>query len=186
VRTHGRLFAVVLAALGAAALCACKTEQVRTSDGRPMPPEPHAAPPVPDGALANALVARVGAKPADTDGNGYPDLIQLEAYLFSRPHPSPMHEEGAFVFTLHPGGQSSSPGVAPIAQWRLDAARVRDCRMFSPIFGPAYAINLSLLECGSDQLPLTGADLACRFEPADGRAAVVSERVHWIQLGRMR
>jgi hypothetical protein len=173
----------IAAALLAAGASGCMTSSVTTSDGRPMPPAPRAAPHVPDGARVNTIAVQVGNKPADTDGNGFPDLIQVEVHLISRPHPTPIYEEGSFVFALYLPGQSSMPDATPIAQWRIDPEATRKARIRSAI-GSAYAFRLSLLDQVSDRLPQTAADLTCRFEPADGGLPVRAQAVYSVQLGR--
>ncbi|UCD76486.1 MAG: hypothetical protein JSV91_06090 [Phycisphaerales bacterium] len=162
----------------------CETTKVQSSDGRPLPPEPRPAPRTPADALANAIALRVGAKPIDTNGNGYPDLIQVEAYLFSEPHPTPTYEDGAFVFTLHHRGQTDRPDALPIAEWRIEGEVLESCKGISSLFGPAYTFGLSLMDAGGDEYPLCGADLSCRFEPADGRPPVDGKGVRSLQIGR--
>ncbi|MHC4947837.1 MAG: hypothetical protein ACYTG1_06200 [Planctomycetota bacterium] len=177
------------AALVVAILClpaasgGCETT-VTTSDGRPMPPEPRPAPATPDDARVNAIALRIGAKPTDTDGNGFPDQIAVEAYLFAQPHPTPIFEDGTFVFTLFPAGSSIHGDVAPLARWRIGGADLDRLKTRSPLFGPAYGIRLSLLETGGDQYPLLGANLTARFEPADGREPIRTGDVYTIQIGR--
>ena len=148
-----------------------------------MPAEPHAAPLVPAAAKANAMALRVGAKPVDTDANGYPDLIQAEVYLFSEPHPAPMYDDGAFVFNLYKSGQSTLNNNQPLATWRFGGEELAQARTFSRLFGRAYTFNLSLLESGGDRLPLQGANLTCSFEPAGGSPTVQSTGVYSIQIG---
>jgi hypothetical protein len=162
----------------------CVTTNVETSDGRPMPPDPSPPPRTPVGAKVNAIALRVGAKPVDTNGNGYPDQISVEAYLFSRPHPTPIYEDGAFVFELYHQGQSDQPNARPISRWRIEGDALAQSRVIAVPFGPSHAFMLSMLETGGDQYPLIGADLVCRFEPADGRSAVRIDGVRTLQIGR--
>jgi hypothetical protein len=166
-----------------ALLAACQTS-VTTSDGRPSPPEVRPAPPVPAGAQANAMALRVAAKPTDTNGNGYPDLIAAEAYLFSQPHPSPMYEPGAFVFGLYMEGIAFDDGAVPLAEWRIDGDELERRKMRSAMFGIGYGFRLSLLEAGVDELPVMNANLRCSFEPADGRPPVEPTGVPTLQIGR--
>jgi hypothetical protein len=169
---------------GVAALAACQTERVSTSDGRPMPPEPRAAPAAPAGAKANAVALLPAAKPQDTNGNAFPDLLLVDAYLFAEPHPAPIFETGAFVFVLHHEGRADLEGAEPIAQWRIDGAKLDDCRAVT-LWGRGYSIPLSLLEGSGpgERFPLIAATLACRFEPADGRGAIEPRGVYSVQLG---
>jgi hypothetical protein len=165
-----------------APLGACETK-VRTNDGRPMPPDPRPAPQTPPEASANAIALRVGPKPRDTNGNGFPDQIQIEAYLFAQPFPSPIHQHGSFIFELYATGQSTAPGVEPMRSWRVEKDDL-DSRRTRTLYGPGYLLVLSLLEGGSDQYPLIAADLVCRFEPEGGGAAVQGSGVYTLQLGR--
>ncbi len=153
------------------------------ADPRPMPPEPREAPETPADAKADALVLQVAAKPRDTNGNQYPDLIEVQANLFARPHPMPLHEEGAFIFRLYPGGRTDDPAVTPIREWRIEGDALDESRVINPLFGPTYQITLSILDEGTDRLPLMSADLVASFEPADGRAPVVRREVHKMQIG---
>ncbi len=159
----------------------CRTTNVEYGSVRPLPPDPKPARPVPSGANANAMALAVEGKPADTDGNGYPDTIVVSMYLFSLPHASPMFEDGTFVFTLQGDGDADVDDVHPLGQWRLDADQVERGRT---IYGPTHLARLSLLEIGSDRYPLMSANLHCRFEPANGGDAISPRGVHWVQLGR--
>ncbi len=160
----------------------CSTK-VTTSDGRPMPPEPNSAPKTPVDADANAMALLVALKPTDSDGNSYPDQIAVQAFLYSRPHPTSIHEPGAFVFELFAAG-ASVHNSTPIASWRFEGQRVDDARIHSRLFSRGYTFRLSLLETGGDVLPSMTSNLIGRFEPADGRAAVRADGVRIIQIGR--
>ena len=157
----------------------CQTTKVHSSDGRAMPPKPQRAPRVPAGAKANRIAMMVGAKPQDSNGNGYPDLIRVTTYLFSEPHPTPIREEGTFVFELYPAGLTDSEQDL-IARWRLGPEELKRAQSVD-LPGVCYAFSLGLLEVRSDALPLMMANLACRFEPADGRAPVRPQSVHALQ-----
>ena len=161
----------------------CQTN-VRTNDGRPMPPDPRPAPQTPSEAMANAIALRVGPKPRDTNGNGFPDQIQIEAYLFSEPFPSPIYEQGAFIFELYPTGESTTPDMQPLRAWRVEKEILESSRTRT-LYGPGYLLALSLLDDeGSDRYPLIAADLVCRFEPESGGEAVKGSGVYTLQLGR--
>jgi hypothetical protein len=152
-------------------------------DTRPMPPEPRPGPRTPASAKADALVIQVAAKPRDTNGNKYPDLIEVMANLFANPHPMPMHEAGAFVFQLYPGGAIDDPSALPLREWRISGEELEKARVVNPLFGPTYQFSLSLLATGTDRLPLMAADLVAWFEPADGREIIVRREVHTMQIG---
>ncbi len=172
---------LLLSAAFAMFILGCQTTKVEFSSARPLPPDPKPAKPVPSGASANAMALAVEGKPADTDGNGYPDTIVVSMYLFSLPHASPMFEDGTFVFTLHGNGDADADDAQSLGQWRLDANQVQRGRT---IYGPTHLVRLSLLEIGSDRYPLMSANLQCRFEPANGGDAISPQGVHWVQLGR--
>lgn len=173
----------ILPVLAAALLLGCKTTKVEYSSARPMPPDPRPAKAVPSSAKANTMALMVEGKPTDTDGNGYPDLIVANMYLFSLPYTSPMFEDGTFVFSLRYDVDPSSQEFAYIAEWKLIASELERGRN---IYGPVHVARLSLLETGGDRFPLISANLLCRFEPADGREAVRPSGVHWVQLGKVR
>lgn len=173
----------ILPVLAAALLLGCKTTKVEYSSARPMPPDPKPAKAVPSSAKANTMALMVEGKPTDTDGNGYPDLIVANMYLFSLPHYSPMFEDGTFVFSLRYDEDPSTQEFVYIAQWEMNASELERGRN---IYGPVHVAKLSLLETGGDRIPAISANLLCRFEPADGREAVRPNGVHWVQLGRVR
>ena len=170
--------------LGFGALGAAGCQETRTTSGfhRPMPPKPRPLPRVPVDARANALVLNIGAAPLDTNRNGYADLILASAHLFDRRYPAAMHEDGAFVFLLYGGGDAARPGSQPIHEWRIEDEALRRSYTRSA-FGAGYRFRLSLLEGGTDTLPIATADIVCRFEPADGRPAVYPSEISSIQMG---
>jgi hypothetical protein len=181
-RPRRRWSAACAGLLALAVAAGCQTK-VRTSDGRPLPPDPRPAPHVPDSAEVNAMALRVGLKPTDSDGNGYPDLIPVEVYLFASPYASSVQRPGTFEFTLHVAGRSVEGDDAPLATWRFEGPAQEAAGFRSPTFGgTGYAFRLSLLE-RDDELPLMRATLVCRFEPAGGGAAVRSTEAHTIQVG---
>lgn len=163
--------------------CGRDVKVTHTGGSGPMPPKPRPVEPAPAGAKANAVVLQVAPKPRDTNGNGYPDLIEVAAYLFAKPHPTPIYEDGVFVFTLYIAGQSDRPGAIPICEWRIGGEQLESAKVGQTLYGLTYAINLSLLTTSGDTFPLMPADLICRFEPADGREPVVRREVHTIQIG---
>ncbi len=171
-------------AIGLGALGAAGCQETRTASGfqRPMPPKPRPLPRLPADARANALVLNIAAAPLDTNRNGYADLILASAHLFDRRYPAAMHEDGAFVFLLYGGGDAARPGSQPIHEWRIEDEALRRSYARSA-FGVGYRFRLSLLEGGTDALPITTADIVCRFEPADGRSPVYPSEISSIQMG---
>jgi hypothetical protein len=171
------------AALVVALSCCTQTQEVTNTYSRPSPPRPRPAPAVPSGARADAMVLNVEASPVDTDGNGYPDRIRATVHLFDTRYAPPIHEDGAIVFVLHPSGAAGRPGTEPLRQWRFAEARLAEARGLSR-FGACYRFQLSLLDEGTDAVNVSMADLACRFEPSDGRAPARAGGVATIQIGR--
>lgn len=160
----------------------CSSE-VKTSDGRPMPPAPRASPTTPKDSKTNAMAMLVGFKPTDTNGNSYPDLITVQTFLYAKPHPTSMYEDGVFIFELYKSG-GSSRNEAPLAAWRFEPAESESARVYSQLFERGYTFKLSLLDVGSDILPVSTGNLVGRFEPSDGRPAIPCVGVRTIQIGR--
>ncbi len=167
----------------AAALCGCATEQVTTSDGRPMAERPRKAPTTPPDAAINKMAFMVGSRPEDTTGSGYPDLIRATVVLFATPHPMAVRGQGVFHFNLYPFGTAGRESATPIASWTIEGNDVTKAHAES-YYGPAYQFQLSLLEAGGDELPYTSADLRCTFVPDDGSPPVRSEGVRSIRIGK--
>ena len=139
--------------------------------------------PAPPAARADALVLNVSAAPRDTDGNGYPDLIDATAHLFDRRYPPAIYQDGAFIFAMFAPGDVSRPGAEPLHEWRIADEQFQRARGRSA-FGQCYRFRLSLLENdGTDELDLAMADLICVFEPADGGEPTWSGDVATIQVG---
>ena len=108
IHSRSRLF---LPAAVATFILGCRTTHVEYGSVRPLPPDPKPAKPVPSGANANAMALAVEGKPADSDGNGYPDglsgaqisdLVRLtaicdvySALIDRRSYKEPMTNEGA-------------------------------------------------------------------------------------------
>ena len=174
--------------LATIAVAGCRTTVISTSDGRPMPPEPRPAPEVPADAEVNAMAMFVSTKAMDSNGNGYPDVINAEVFLFSKPHPSPMYEEGRFIFALYPVGENIPDDPPIIAAWHMGAEAVRDAR-FETTMMKGHAFRLCMLDADilapfGDRYPLMSANLQCRFEPSTGTEAVETVEVYWIQIGK--
>jgi hypothetical protein len=178
-----RILDVVIVAACLSSLSACQTEKVTTSDGWRMPPPPRSAPPQPPNTKADRMLFTVGVKPDDTNNNGYPDSIRVSVGLFTGEYALSIRQSGTFVFTLYPQGKSGQENVAPIAQWRVSGEAVQRAQAVAA-YGPCYLFQLNLLEAGGDRLPLDRADMVCRFEPDDGSAAITSQGVRTIQIGR--
>jgi len=148
-----------------------------------MPITPRRIAPPPPGTQANAVAIQVAPRPRDTNGNGYPDLVEVAAYLFAEPHEMPLYEDGAFVFAVYIEGHSDDPGAMPLSEWRVAGDALQRARIGETIVGLAHSFTLSLLDTCGDTFPLMAVDLVCRFEPADGRAPIVRREVHKLQIG---
>ncbi len=165
------------------ACAGCQTERVRTSDGRPMPPEPRPARPAPEGLAARHMYLQP-FPPIDGDGNGYPDIIPIETRLWADLRFASLEADGVFVFTLFRRGEARRPGARPIAEWRLTGETIEAGRAQSAL-GVRYLFRLNLLESTTDRLPPTQADLRGRFEPANGAPVVrTRDEVRPVQIGR--
>ena len=170
------LIAVIFAA-------GCVETRLQGYSQRPVPPQRDPAPPPPSSARADALVLTVGAT-LDTNGNGYPDLIQANVHLFDRRYAPTLREDGAFQYTLFPAGEVDLAETDPIRTWRIEGEDLQRAFIRSG-FGLGFRFRLSLLENGAtDRIDLSLGDIVCRFEPADGRDYLYAGEVSTIQLGR--
>lgn len=168
------------------ALAACQTSNVTTSDSRPMPPRPRAIKPPPDSAVPNRMTLLVGQKPIDTNGNGYPDQVEVSSTLFAWPHTTGMEAAGVFEFTLYPMGHADRPDGQPLATWTIPI-EPGSSHLARTIWGYSYNFQLSITAArGSDELPGMRGDLRGRFIPAGDQATPVacSNEVRMVQLGR--
>ncbi|HMN96284.1 MAG TPA: hypothetical protein PKC43_08230 [Phycisphaerales bacterium] len=174
--------------LAMVALGGCETTVEQSNTVRPMPAKPTPPPPTPAGALANNFVLLLlTPKAIDSDGDGRPDTMGVECYLFAEPFPSSLWESGTFVFALHRPGESGVAGSRPLAEWRFGpeiaaAARART------LIGVCYRFALNLAEAdrgaetGRTDIGLPSADLTGRFEPADGRGVIRTTGVRAVQF----
>jgi hypothetical protein len=173
----------VAAGLGLVWMAGCTTTRSNAGYYRPLPPEPRPIQPAPPDARVNALVLNVSATPLDTNGNGYPDLIYATAHLFDTRYPPAIREDGSFVFVLYAAGEAGEPGANALREWRIEGDGVMQASSRSA-FGDCYYFRLSLLDGGTDRLPINMADILCRFEPTDGREPTYSGEVTSIRIGR--
>lgn len=179
-----RAAACVLSIALAACLPACQTT-VTTSDGSAPAPKPVEPIAPPKAARPNALAVTFAPKPADSNGNMLPDTLHITAYLFSRPHPTPMFADGSFHFAIYRLGESGTPekqGPNPLRTWSFDPALVAQSRSAS-LAGPCHEFVLSLLDAGgSDVLPVESVDLVSWFQPKDGGETVWLRGVRSVQF----
>jgi hypothetical protein len=169
----------IIAAAGALFGCETTTE---TSDGRRMPPPPREGMVTPDEAPINAMALVLGPKPLDTDGNLLPDTIQIEAYLFSRPFPNPMHRDGTFEFAIYRSGGAGRTGEKPLRVWTISPERLAGMRGKS-LVGPSFSIGISLLEDGAtDRIGEQSVDLMAHFTEVGSTERVPSMGVRSVSL----
>ncbi len=178
---------------GCALLCAgslmfvaCQTGRVTTSDSRPMPPRPRAVKQPPSDAVPNRMTLLVGQKPIDTNGNGFPDRVEVSSTLFSWPNTAGMETPGTFEFALYPIGHADRPDAQPLARWEIPVESGSPHRVRT-IWGFSYNFQLSITAArGSDELPGMRGDMRGRFIPAfdDAPVVVCSDEVRLVQLGR--
>ena len=112
-----------------------------------------------------------------------PDMIPATIHLFDRRYPPAIFEEGAFVFEMYAPGDVAVTDAEPIRVWRIEGDQLAMARTRSA-FGGCYRFRLSMLDEGSDTLPIAMADVVCRFEPLDGGATVHAGQSASIQIGR--
>lgn len=174
--------AILLAGMLTAVGC---QQTITTSDGTAPAPKLTAPAPAPASARANALAITFAPKPADTNGNLLPDSLQVTAYLFSKPHPTPMFVDGSMHFAIYRMGQAGTPdkmGPDPLRTWSFGAEQVRAMRSMS-LAGPCHELSLSLLDAGgTDVLPVESVDLVAWFQPADGGETVWMRGVRGVQF----
>ena len=180
--------AIVQSVALCAALCmsSCQTT-VTTSDGTAPAPKPTDGPVTPAGTVPNAIAVTFAPKPADTNGNMFPDTLHITAYLFARPHPAPLFADGAFHFSIYRMGESGTTervGENPLRTWAFDADAVTGARSVA-LVGPCYEFELSLLVgSGSDNLPVESVDLIAWFEPRAGGERVWLRGVRSVQFSK--
>lgn len=175
----GRAAVLSVVAVVVAVAVGCETSR-QTSDGRPMPPTPTQPVATPTTAPVNAIALIFGPKPVELDGDGIPDRIEVDAYLFARPYPQPILAPGVMVFEVYAPG-TFARGEQPLGEWRIGSEQLVRLADRS-VFGPCFRLRLDLREIGLAPFPLPQLDLRCRFEPSDGGAAVESRGVERISM----
>lgn len=160
----------------------CVTETSSTALGEPPTPKPRKIAPAPQTAPINDLAMLKAMQPVDTNGNGYPNRLDVSVYLFARPFPVPRFAKGTLVFSLYPPSTydvREGYGAEPIIQWRFDAERMLAAR-FQNVVGQGYAVSLDLNEVGISTLEYDSADLVTSFEPASETRVVFGDSVQTI------
>lgn len=158
----------------------CQTTDIRTNDGRALPPAPTAVPPPPAGITVDAMTLLVGQRPLDVDGDGYPDRIEAAVALFSEDYAAAsIRVPGVFVFELVPRGVDASA----IARWTV-ASDDPKLQPVDALYGPAWQIALDLREVADPVRPLSWVNLRGSFQPSPGTLVKTSEEPRLIQIGR--
>lgn len=158
----------------------CQTTDIRTNDGRALPPAPTAVPPPPAGITVDAMTLLVGQRPLDVDGDGYPDRIEAAVALFSEDYAAAsIRVPGIFVFELVPRGVDASA----IARWTV-ASDDPKLQPVDALYGPAWQIALDLREVADPVRPLSWVNLRGSFQPSPGTLVKTSEEPRLIQIGR--
>ena len=165
---------MMLGALG------CQTTDVRTNDGRALPPVPSEIPAPPAGISIDAMTLLVGQRPIDVDGDGYPDRIEAAVALFSEDYAAAsLRVPGTFVFELVPRGSD----LSAIARWTV-ASDDPKFQTVDALYGPAWQIALDLREVADPVRPLSWVNLRGSFQPNQGALVKTSEEPRLIQIGR--
>ena len=167
---------------GCLAVSGCVSETTSSALGEPPSPKPRRVSPAPQTAPINDIAMLKAMYPVDTNGNGYPNRLNVSVFLFARPYPVPRFANGTLVFSLYPPSaydRREGFGADPIVEWRIDSQRMRGAR-FQNVVGQGYALSLDLAEFGITSLGYDSADLVTSFEPADGDLIVYGSSVQTI------
>ncbi|MBT4767788.1 MAG: hypothetical protein HOO04_05455 [Phycisphaerae bacterium] len=135
-------------------------------------------------ATADRLIIMVGANPRDTDADGYPDMLDINAMLFEGRAGEPVLVDGSFDFELEPLDESIE---RPWRTWHIDAAKAAGGAGPTLFDLPGYALTLDLRQNGGDGMAPIAANLTGTFTPLNGGRTITcvpGQRV--VQLGAQR
>ena len=148
----------------------CVTETMVTTVGQPAQSPIRQVAPAPQSAPINDMAVLKSIRPLDTDGNGFPNRLELAVYLFSRPYPMPRFAEGSLQFTMYaPGTYDFVDGASaePVAAWKIQADQLNGSR-FKDVIGQGYAVALDLNDLGISRLPVNSTLMVTEFLPRGG------------------
>ncbi|MCH2160696.1 MAG: hypothetical protein MK085_02360 [Phycisphaerales bacterium] len=148
----------------------CVTETTVTTVGQPSQARVRAIAPAPSTAPINDMAILKSIRPLDTDGNGFPNRLEVAVYLFSRPYPMPRFADGSMVFTMYaPGTYDFVDGATaePVAAWEFEAEQMSTVRI-KDVIGEGYALALDLNDLGISRLPVNSTLLVTEFHPESG------------------
>ncbi len=150
------------------------------TEGPPPREAPRDLPQQPAHLKPDRLVFSVANFATDSDNNGYADTFDASVYLFSEGYQFALATPGSLSFTL------TDRSGRLLARWTFD--QERSAKMLTQLPpGWGYAVQLSLLDVGGDNLQRQTAELSCEFVPAAGGGAAVQSRGRpTVQIGRLR
>ena len=183
--TSARLVVKLLLIATIAGTAGCQTERVASNDGLPLPPKPKKVKLPPPGALPREMMLLTGNFNDDTDGNGYPDLLNVSSALRADESIT-VPAEGSFTFTLWRQGDVRRQGAEPIAVWVFGEEATRAARAVG-MTGIVYKFRLNLLDVADDRMPSTPADIRASFLPAgkdESFRIYTSDEVRSVRVGR--
>jgi hypothetical protein len=168
-----------------ALLCGCESLMGPTEPSPPQRrptsrPEPRIVP-LRYAQHADQMAIMVGAHPRDTDGDGYPDLIDVTAMLMEGRSGDPVFVAGRFEFEFEPLDESVK---RPWRVWIFTEQQSAAAAGPTVFDLPGYMFSLDLRTNGGDRMPATAANLTGRFMAAAGGRAIEAlpgQRV--VQLG---
>ena len=130
---------------------------------------------------ADQMAIMVGVNPRDTDGDSYPDVLDVTTMLLEGPRNDLVFVPGSFEFELVPLDESIEQ---PWRVWIFDARQTALAAGPTLFNLPGYTFALDLRENGGDRMLPMVANLTGRFQATAGGPVVEAlpgQRV--VQLG---